>query len=49
MYHPPQQLFPMLIMEFMDESLTVYLEKPGISFKRRMSILHDVAEGLSYS
>ena len=47
-YHPPQQLFPVMIMELMDESLTTYAEKPNISFKRRMSILHDVAEGLSY-
>ena len=47
-YHPPQQLFPVMIMELMDESLTAYAEKPNISFKRRMSILHDVAEGLSY-
>ena len=47
-YPPPQQLFPVMIMELMDESLTAYAEKPNISFKRRMSILHDVAEGLSY-
>ena len=47
-YHPPQQLFPVMIMELMDESLTAYAEKPNISFKIRMSILHDVAEGLSY-
>ena len=47
-YHPPQLLFPVIIMELMDESLTVYAQKPDISFKRRMSILHDVAEGLSY-
>ena len=47
-YHPPQQLFPVMIMELMDESLTTYAEKPNISFKRRMCILHDVAEGLSY-
>ena len=48
-YHPPQQLsFPVMIMELMDESLTAYAEKPNISFKRRMSILYDVAEGLSY-
>ena len=47
-YHPPQQLFPVMIMELMDESLTTYAEKPNISFKRRMSILHDVAEGLNY-
>ena len=47
-YHPPQQLFPVMIMELMDESLTTYAEKSNIGFKRRMSILHDVAEGLSY-
>ena len=47
-YHPPQQLFPVMIMELMDESLTTYAEKQNISFKRRMSVLHDVAEGLSY-
>ena len=44
--HPPQQLFPaVMIMELMDESLTTYAEKPNI---RRTSVLHDVAEGLSY-
>ena len=32
----------------MDESLTTYAEKPNVSFKRRVSILYDVAEGLSY-
>ena len=47
-YHPPQQLLPVMIMELMDESLTTYAEKSKISFKRRMSILDDVAEGLSY-
>ena len=49
-YHPApaQQLFPVMIMELMDESLTAYAEKPNISFKRRVSILYDVAEGLSY-
>ena len=47
-YHPPQKEFPLLIMELMDESLTAYAEKPNISFQRRISILHDVAEGLSY-
>ena len=48
MYHPSQQLFPVMIMELMDESLTTYAEKPNISFKRRVSILYDVAEGLTY-
>ena len=47
-YHPPQQLFPVLIMELMDESLTAYAEKQNISFKRRLSVLYDIAEGLSY-
>ena len=47
-YHPPQQLFPVMIMELMDESLTTYAEKQNISFKKRMSVLYDVAEGLSY-
>ena len=47
-YYPPQQSLPVMIMELMDESLTTYAEKPNISFKRRMSVLHDVAEGLSY-
>ena len=36
-------------MELMDESLTSYAEKkPNIGFKRNLSILHDVAKGLSY-
>ena len=47
-YYPPKLLSPVMIMELMDESLTDYAKKPNISFKRRMSILHDVAEGLSY-
>ena len=47
-YYPPQQLLPVMIMELMDESLTNYAKKANISFKRRMSVLHDVAEGLSY-
>ena len=49
---PPQQSFPVMIMELMDESLTTYAEtgteKPGISFTKKIAILHDVAEGLSY-
>ena len=47
-YHPPNQLFPVIIMELMDESLTNYARKKNISFKRRISVLYDVAEGLSY-
>ena len=46
-YYPPEHSFPIMIMELMDDSLTKYAENP-ISFKRRVCILHDVAEGLSY-
>ena len=47
-YHPPQQLLPVMIMELMDQSLTSYAEKQNINFKIKLSILHDVAEGLNY-
>ena len=47
-YHPPQQLFPVMIMELMNESLTTYAGNPVISYESRLSILHDVAEGLSF-
>ena len=46
-YYPPEHSFPIMLMELMDDSLTKYAESP-ISFKRRVCILHDVAEGLSY-
>ena len=35
-------------MELMDVSLTAYATQEGVSLKRKLSILHDVAEGLSY-
>ena len=47
-YHHPQQIFPVMIMELMDESLTTYVEKPNICFNIKLSLLHDVAEGLNY-
>ena len=47
-YQPPQYLLPIMIMELMDKSLTTYVEYPNISIKTKLSILHDVAEGLSY-
>ena len=37
-----------MVMELMDASLTAYATQPGVSLKRKLSILHDVAEGLSY-
>ena len=46
-YCPPQQLWLMIIMELMDESLTTYAIR-NVSFMNRISILHDVAEGLCY-
>ena len=48
-YYPSGQLLPAMVMELMDESLTIYAEKkPKVGLKRNLSILHDVAEGLSY-
>lgn len=47
-YHPPKQLIPVMIMEMMDQSLTNYAKKQNISFKTKISILRDVAEGLGY-
>ena len=37
-----------MVMELMDASLTTYATQPNVSLKRKLSILHDVAEGLSY-
>lgn len=47
-YYPPQQCFPVMMMELMDESLTKYVENSIISFKKKMVILHDVVKGLNY-
>ena len=50
-YRPPQQSFPVMIMELMDESLTTYAEthaEKSNSFTKKITILHDVAEGLRY-
>jgi len=48
LYYSSPQSIPAIVMEFMDESLTEYVKKPNISLKRKISILHDVAEGLTY-
>ena len=45
---PPLENFPVILMELMDESLTTYAKNPSVSLKRRMSVLHDVVEGLNY-
>ena len=47
-YYPSRVSLPVMVMELMDESLTKYVEKPNISLKRKISILHDVVEGLTY-
>ena len=49
MYYKSQQLLPVMLMEMMDESLTVYIERlPKDVVKRKGPILLDVAEGLQY-
>ena len=47
-YYPSRQSLPVMVMELMDVSLTAYATQPDVSLKRKFSILHDVAEGLSY-
>ena len=37
-----------LQLQLMDTSLTAYATQENVSLKRKLSILHDVAEGLSY-
>ena len=48
-YYPERNsVFPVMMMELMDESLTHYVKKPNISIKMKASILYDVAFGLNY-
>ena len=47
-YYPSKQSLPVMVMELMDVSLTAYATQPNVSLKRKLSILHDVAKGLSY-
>ena len=42
------QPLPAVIMELMDEPLTVYLNKQNVALERKVKILYDVAEGLNY-
>ena len=48
LYYPTSESLPAIVTELMDESLIDYVKKPHISLKRKISILHDVAEGLHY-
>ena len=48
-YYPERNsVFPVMMMELMDESLTHYVKKLNISMKMKASILYDVAFGLNY-
>jgi len=46
--YPSHASLPVMVMELMDESLTKFLQQQSITLKRKISILHDVAEGLGY-
>ena len=48
-YYPdPYSILPIMVMELMDTSLTEYVKRPNISMKLKVSILHDVAQGLEF-
>ena len=48
-YYPERNsVFPVMMMELMEDSLTHYVKKPNISMKMKASILYDVAFGLNY-
>jgi len=50
-YPTIQAKIPVLVMELMDESLTVFIERNPpmkVTFSTRISILLDIAQGLSY-
>ena len=48
-YYPdPHSILPVMVMELMDTSLTDYVKTPNISMKLKISILHDVAQGLKF-
>ena len=47
-YYPSKLSLPVMVMELMNVSLTAYATQPDVSLKRKLSILHDVAEGLNY-
>ena len=48
-YYKSQDALPVMLMEMMDEGLTVYVERlPNIVVRRKCPILLDVAEGLKY-
>ena len=48
-YYPdPNSILPVMVMELMDTSLTEYVKTPNITMKLKISILHDISQGLSF-
>ena len=48
-YYPaPHSVLPVMVMELMDTSLTEFVKTPNISMKLKISILHDISQGLSF-
>ena len=47
-YAKENLLLPVMVMELMGESLTKYVKQPEIYVRRKISILHNVASGVSY-
>ena len=48
-YYPdPHSVMPVMVMELMDTSLREFVKKPNISMELKISILHDVSQGLSF-
>ena len=48
-YYPDRNsTLPVMVMELMDTSLREYVKTPNITMKLKISILHDISQGLSY-
>ena len=48
-YYPdPDAILPVMVMELMDTNLTQYIKMPNISLKLKISILHDISQGLGF-
>ena len=49
-YHSDQSSLPIMVMELMHVSLTKFVtnSKPNIAFDKKISILHDASQGLSF-
>ena len=48
MYYPTQRSFPVRVSEFMDISLTNFVKRPNVNYFTKISVLNDVATGLSF-